>query len=43
MQAVLQGAWILSKAKGDGGAIEGIHYLRRYLEYLFNQLSCKEK
>jgi hypothetical protein len=42
MQAVLQGACILAKAKG-GGASESIHHLRRYLEYLFNQLSCKEK
>jgi hypothetical protein len=34
----------LAKAKDDAAiASESIHHLRRYLEYPFNQLSCKEK
>jgi hypothetical protein len=43
MQAVPQSACMLSKGKRRGDASEIIDYLRRYLEYLFNQLSCKEK
>lgn len=38
MQAVLQGAFILAKAKqGPAVAIESLAHLRRYLEMLFNQ------
>ena len=36
-QAVLQGAFILAKAKNDPGiAVESIAHLRRYFEFLFN-------
>ena len=37
-QAVLQGAFILAKAKGDAAvAIQSIDHLRRYIELLFNE------
>jgi TetR/AcrR family transcriptional repressor of nem operon len=36
MQAVLQGAFILAKAKGSAAvAIDSIDHLRRYVELLF--------
>ncbi len=39
-QAVLQGAFILSKASGDpGAAIETLGHLRRYIALLFTPLS----
>jgi TetR/AcrR family transcriptional regulator, transcriptional repressor for nem operon len=41
-QAVLQGAFILAKAKGDAAvARESIDHLRRYIEQLFQ--SAKRK
>lgn len=41
-QAVLQGAFILAKAKGDAAvASESIDHLRRYIELLFQQRSEK--
>lgn len=37
-QAVLQGAFILAKAKGDGAiAEESVDHLRRYIEFLFKK------
>ncbi|MCA9602813.1 MAG: TetR/AcrR family transcriptional regulator, partial [Myxococcales bacterium] len=37
-QAVLQGAFILAKAKGDVDvAVESVAHLRRYVELLFSQ------
>jgi hypothetical protein len=33
----------LGEGERGGDASESIDYLHRYLEYLFNQLSCKEK
>jgi TetR/AcrR family transcriptional regulator, transcriptional repressor for nem operon len=43
-QAVLQGAFILAKAKGDAKfAAASIDHLRRYIEYLFNPASQKGK
>jgi TetR/AcrR family transcriptional repressor of nem operon len=36
IQAVLQGAFILAKAKGDAVAGESLDHLRRYIELLFN-------
>jgi TetR/AcrR family transcriptional repressor of nem operon len=43
-QAVLQGAFILAKAKhGPAVAASCIDHLRRYLEMLFNQPKTKEK
>jgi TetR/AcrR family transcriptional repressor of nem operon len=43
-QAVLQGAFILAKAKhGPAIAASCIDHLRRYLEILFNQPKTKEK
>ena len=42
-QAVLQGAFILAKAKNDVGiAIESVDHLRRYVELLFLQPAAKE-
>lgn len=39
-QAVLQGAFILAKAKNDGGvAIESVNHLRRYVELRFDEPS----
>ena len=44
MQAVLQGGFILAKAKGGPGvAADSIDHLRRYIEFLFNTASRKEK
>jgi TetR/AcrR family transcriptional repressor of nem operon len=41
-QAVLQGAFILAKAKNDPNiAIESIAHLRRYFEFLFNPQTCQ--
>jgi TetR/AcrR family transcriptional regulator, transcriptional repressor for nem operon len=41
-QAVLQGAFILAKAKGDAAiASESIEHLRRYIEHLFHQRTMK--
>jgi TetR/AcrR family transcriptional repressor of nem operon len=43
-QAVLQGAFILAKAKGDAVvAGESIDHLRRYFELLFQPADCKGK
>ena len=43
-QAVLQGAFILAKAKNDVGiAIESVDHLRRYVELLFDHTSTKVK
>jgi TetR/AcrR family transcriptional repressor of nem operon len=43
-QAVLQGAFILAKAKDDAKiAAASIDHLRRYVEYLFNPASQKGK
>ncbi len=43
-QAVLQGAFILAKARNDVGvAIESVDHLRRYLELLFVQPKTEEK
>jgi TetR/AcrR family transcriptional repressor of nem operon len=43
-QAVLQGAFILAKAKGGPQvAAESADHLRRYVELLFNPVSRKEK
>ncbi len=43
-QAVLQGAFILAKAKNDVGvAIESVDHLRRYVELLFNHHPTQEK
>ena len=43
-QAVLQGAFILAKARGGPGvAVECLAHLRRYLELLFTQPQVKEK
>lgn len=43
-QAVLQGAFILAKAKGDAAiAGESIDHLRRYIELLFRVPSNKER
>jgi TetR/AcrR family transcriptional regulator, transcriptional repressor for nem operon len=43
-QAVLQGAFILAKAKDDAKiAADSIDHLRRYIEYLFNPASQKGK
>jgi TetR/AcrR family transcriptional repressor of nem operon len=37
-QAVLQGAFILAKAKGDMSvALDSIDHLRRYVEFLFHR------
>jgi TetR/AcrR family transcriptional repressor of nem operon len=42
-QAVLQGAFILAKARNDPAiAIDSITHLRRYVEFLFNPLLNKE-
>jgi TetR/AcrR family transcriptional repressor of nem operon len=42
-QAVLQGAFILAKAKDDANiAAASIDHLRRYIEYLFNPTNRKE-
>jgi TetR/AcrR family transcriptional regulator, transcriptional repressor for nem operon len=44
IQAVLQGAFILAKAKDDAKiAAASIDHLRRYIEYLFNPASQKGK
>src|SRR5215510_5748903 len=44
MQAVLQGAFILAKAKDDAKiAAASIDHLRRYIELLFNPISKKGK
>jgi len=44
MQAVLQGAFILAKAKGGAAvARECVAHLRRYLEQLFNQSTSKKE
>jgi TetR/AcrR family transcriptional repressor of nem operon len=41
-QAVMQGAFILAKAKGDAAiASESIEHLRRYIELLFHQRTMK--
>lgn len=43
-QAVMQGAFILAKAKDDVGvAIESVDHLRRYVELLFSQPGTEEK
>jgi TetR/AcrR family transcriptional regulator, transcriptional repressor for nem operon len=43
-QAVLQGAFILAKARGGAQvAAESVDHLRRYVELLFNRASTKEK
>lgn len=43
-QAVLQGAFILAKAKGDAAiARDSADHLRRYVELLFNRPTAKEK
>lgn len=43
-QAVLQGAFILAKAKGDAAvAVDSVDHLRRYIELLFNRPRKKEK
>ena len=43
-QAVLQGAFILAKAKGDAAvAGESIGHLRRYIELLFQSAKRKAK
>lgn len=43
-QAVIQGAFILAKAKQDADiAAESITHLRRYIEFLFNRLNLKKK
>jgi TetR/AcrR family transcriptional repressor of nem operon len=43
-QAVLQGAFILAKAKDDAKIVAAsIDHLRRYIEYLFNPASQKGK
>jgi TetR/AcrR family transcriptional repressor of nem operon len=43
-QAVLQGAFILAKAKNDARvAIESVDHLRRYVELLFAQPTIEEK
>jgi TetR/AcrR family transcriptional repressor of nem operon len=43
-QAVLQGAFILAKAKDDAKiAAANIDHLRRYIEYLFNPTRQKGK
>ncbi len=43
-QAVLQGAFILAKAKNEVGvAIESVEHLRRYVELLFTHPSTVEK
>ena len=43
-QAVLQGAFILAKAKDDAKiAAASIDHLRRYIEFLFNPASQKGK
>jgi TetR/AcrR family transcriptional regulator, transcriptional repressor for nem operon len=43
-QAVLQGAFILAKAKGDAKIAEAsIDHLRRYIECLFNPTNQKGK
>lgn len=42
-QAVLQGAFILAKAKDDVGvAIESVDHLQRYVELLFSHAAAKE-
>jgi TetR/AcrR family transcriptional repressor of nem operon len=44
MQAVIQGAFVLAKAKhGPEVAAACLDHLRRYLETLFNQTNAKEK
>ncbi|HJW40785.1 MAG TPA: TetR/AcrR family transcriptional regulator [Rhizomicrobium sp.] len=44
MQAVLQGAFILAKAKGSAAAAEAsIDHLRRYIELLFSRPRTKAK
>ena len=44
MQAVLQGAFILAKAKNEVNvAIESVDHLRRYVELLFHHNSAKER
>jgi TetR/AcrR family transcriptional regulator, transcriptional repressor for nem operon len=43
-QAVLQGAFILAKAKGGSKvAADSVDHLRRYIELLFNRANQKEK
>ncbi len=43
-QAVLQGAFILAKAKGGAQiAADLVDHLRRYIELLFNRANQKEK
>jgi TetR/AcrR family transcriptional repressor of nem operon len=43
-QAVLQGAFILAKAKGDAEiAISSVDHLRRYIELLFQSPARKER
>jgi len=43
-QAVLQGAFILAKAKGNAGVVEAsIDHLRRYVELLFRRPSKKAR
>jgi TetR/AcrR family transcriptional regulator, transcriptional repressor for nem operon len=44
MQAVLQGAFILAKAKGDAAiAIDSVDHLRRYVELLFRTSTRKDQ
>jgi len=43
-QAVLQGAFILAKAKGDAAiAVDSVDHLRRYIELLFSNQSTKKQ
>jgi TetR/AcrR family transcriptional regulator, transcriptional repressor for nem operon len=43
-QAVLQGAFVLAKAKGSAAvAVDSINHLRRYVELLFNRKGTKAK
>jgi TetR/AcrR family transcriptional repressor of nem operon len=43
-QAVLQGAFVLAKAKGSAAvAVDSINHLRRYVELLFNRKGKKAK
>ncbi len=43
-QAVLQGAFILAKAKGGAQvAADSVDHLRRYIELLFNRAKQREK
>ena len=43
IQAVLQGGFILAKAKGDAGvARDSVAHLKRYFELLFKDVKVKE-